>query len=336
MTQALERARRLLARAPLIDGHNDLAWTIREHGGDAASYDLRVRTPGRTDLPRLAEGGVGGQFWAAYVPCTETGDDVPERFLSVLALARQVFAAYPDRFEEAFTADDVERANAAGRIACLLGVEGGQAIGGSLERLRALRALGVRYLTLTHNCTTDWADAATDAPRHGGLSPFGVRVVEEMNRLGMLVDVSHTSPEAMHKALDVSAAPLIWSHASARSVVDHPRNAPDDALARLRDNGGIAMVTFVPRFVAAGRPARLTDVADHLDRMRAVAGADHVGVGSDFDGFAGEVEGLEDVARFPALFAELIERGWSDEDLEKLARGNILRVMRAVERIAGL
>jgi membrane dipeptidase len=284
----------------------------------------------------MTAGGVGAQFFAAYLPCDRTDDAVPDEFVQTVGLLKQVFATYPDRLEPAFTADEIERANAGGRIACLLGVEGGQAIGGSLDRLRALRALGVRYLTLTHNCTTSWADSATDTARHGGLSPFGVRVVEEMNRLGMLVDLSHTSAETMHRALEVSTAPVIWSHASARSVVDHARNVPDDALARLRDNGGIAMVTFVPRFVAAGRPARLTDVADHLDRMREVAGADHVGVGSDFDGFAGEVQGLEDVSRFPDLFAELLERGWSETDLEKLARGNILRVMRAVEKVAGL
>jgi membrane dipeptidase len=359
----VEAARRVLARAPLIDGHNDLVWVIRERGGDALAYDLRRLTEGRTDLPRLREGMVGGQFWALYVPCGPDHRGARRAFQAEIALARQVFALYSDRLAEAFTADQVMDALGRGRIACLLGIEGGQALEGSLDALREFRALGVRYVTLTHNCTTDWADSALDAPRHGGLSRFGVEVVREMNRLGMLVDLSHTSPEAMHAALDTSEAPVVWSHAGARALVDHPRNVPDDALARLPQNGGVAMVTFVPAFVSARHLewdgleshargglaeeelhawreenpmpiATLADVADHIEHVRRVAGVDHVGIGSDFDGFTRTTEGLEDVSCFPALLAELARRGWGDEDLAKLAGGNILRVMRAAEGVA--
>jgi membrane dipeptidase len=359
----VEAARRVLARAPLIDGHNDLVWVVRERGGDAGAYDLRRLTSGRTDLPRLREGMVGGQFWAVYVPCGPDQTGAKRSFLAEIALAKAIFAAYPERFAEAFTADEVVNAFERGRIACLIGLEGGQALEGSLASLRELRALGVRYITLTHNCTTDWADSALDEPRHGGLSPFGVDVVREMNRLGMLVDLSHTSPETMHAALDVSEAPVVWSHAAARALVDHPRNVPDDALARLRDNGGVAMVTFVPGFVSSRHlewdvletdargglaeeelhawreenpmpVATLADVADHIEHIRSVAGVDHVGLGSDFDGFSRTTEGLEDVSCFPALLAELARRGWDDRALTQLAGGNILRVMREAERMA--
>ena len=353
----------MLSRAPLIDGHNDLVWVVRERGGDALAYDLRRLTTGCTDLPRLREGMVGGQFWAVYVPCAPDQRGARRAFLAEIALAKEIFAAYPDRFNEAFTADQVLDAFGRGRVACLLGIEGGQALEGSLDALRQFHALGVRYLTLTHNCTTDWADSALDAPRHGGLSPFGKEVVREMNRLGMLVDLSHTSVEAMHAALDVSEAPIVGSHASARALVDHPRNGPDDALARLPKNGGVAMVTFVPAFVSARHlawdtleaearggldeeemhawnqqnpmpVASLADVADHVEHVRRVAGVDHVGIGSDFDGFSRTTLGLEDVSCFPALFAELALRGWTDDELAKLAGGNILRVMREAERIA--
>jgi membrane dipeptidase len=356
----VEAARRVLARAPLIDGHNDLVWVVRERGGDARAYDLRRSTTGRTDLPRLREGMVGGQFWAIYVACGPEQAGARQAFLAEIRLAKEIFAAYPDRLTEAFTADEVMGAFERGRIACLIGVEGGQALEGSLATLRELRALGVRYLTLTHNCTTDWADSALDEPRHGGLSPLGVDVVREMNRLEMLVDLSHTSPETMHAALDVTQAPVVWSHAGARALVDHPRNVPDDALARLPQNGGIAMVTFVPAFVSARHLewdaleadakgglaeeelrawreenpmplATLADVADHIEHIRGVAGIDHVGIGSDFDGFSRRTEGLEDVSCFPALIAELARRGWDDGALAKLAGGNILRVMRAAE-----
>ena len=371
----LERALRVLERVPLVDGHNDLPCAIREWvdaPGDVRAYDLRARTPGRTDLERLRQGRVGAQFWAVYIPCDHEGG-AQRLALDQIALAKEIFATYPERLEEAVTAADVERIFRAGRIASLLGLEGGHAIENSLETLRAYHRLGVRYLTLTHNCSTDWADAAYDAPRHGGLSLFGVEVVREMNRLGMLVDLSHTSPDTMRMALDVTAAPVIWSHAGARALVDHPRNVPDEALRRLPDNGGVVMITFVPAFVglrhhawdaretaqrhalerehgsAAARvahgleawrrrnpepSARLTEVADHVEHVRAVAGIDHVGIGSDFDGSSRVVEGLEDVSTFPALFAELARRGWTEEELAKLAGENILRVMRAAERVA--
>ncbi|MSR35621.1 MAG: membrane dipeptidase [Gemmatimonadetes bacterium] len=357
MPSYLERARGVLTRAPLIDGHNDLVWVVRERGGDPAAYDLRVPTPGCTDLARLERGMVGGQFWAVYVPCAQVVG-AARAFAEEIELAEQIIAAYPDRFERTFTADEVEAAIARGRIACLIGLEGGQAIEGSLDALRRFRALGVRYITLTHNCTHDWADSALDVARHGGLSPFGVEVVREMNRLGILVDLSHTSPACMHRALDVSEAPVIWSHAAARALVDHPRNVPDDALARLRSNGGVAMATFVTGFVSARQAAwdrsqadpstaraeeenpmpvaTLADVADHIDHMRDVAGVDHVGIGSDFDGFARQTRGLEDVGCFPALFAELARRGWTDDDLEQLSGGNVLRVLREAERVAGV
>jgi membrane dipeptidase len=359
----VEAARRVLARAPLIDGHNDLVWVVRERGGDPLAYDLRRLTTGRTDLPRLREGMVGAQFWAMYVACGPEQRGARRAFQAEIALAKEVFAAYPDRFTEAFTPDEVMDAFGRGRIASLIGLEGGQAIEGSLEALREFRALGVRYITLTHNCTTDWADAALGEQRHGGLSPFGVEVVREMNRLGMLVDLSHTSPETMHAALDVSEAPVVWSHAAARALVDHPRNVPDDALARLPRNGGVAMVTFVPAFVSARHLewdaleahargglaeedlnawreenpmpiATLADVADHIEHIAEVAGVDHVGIGSDFDGFSRTTQGLEDVSCFPALFAELARRGWGDDDLARLAGGNVLRVMRDADRAA--
>jgi membrane dipeptidase len=359
----VEAARRVLARAPVIDGHNDLVWVIRERGGDPLAYDLRRMTAGRTDLPRLREGMVGGQFWAVYSPCGPDQRGARRAFLAEIALAKEIFAAYPDDLAEAFTADEVTAAFGRGRIACLIGIEGGQALEGSLDALREFRALGVRYITLTHNCATDWADAALDEPRHGGLSRFGEDVVREMNRLGMLVDLSHTSPATMHAALDVSTAPVVWSHAAARALVDHPRNVPDDALARLPANGGVAMVAFVPAFVSARHLewdaleadargglaeeelsawreenptplATLADVADHVEHVRGVAGVDHVGIGSDFDGFSRTTQGLEDVSCFPALFAELAARGWADDDLAKLAGGNILRVMREAERAA--
>lgn len=331
MDSHLATAHRILARAPLIDGHNDLTWVVRERaGGDVAAYDLRRRTPGRTDLERLAAGRVRGQFWAAYLACDAPGSGF-DTLLAELALARAIFAAYPDRFAEARTADELLEVVAGGRIACLLAVEGGQLLGGSLASVDELARLGVRYLTLTHNCTTDWADAALGEPRHGGLTPFGVRVIERMNSLGMMVDLSHASVAVMHAALDVSEAPVIWSHSNARALVDHARNVPDEVLARVPANGGIVMATFVPAFVSAGPEATLEQVADHLDHLRARMGADHVGLGSDFDGSARVVRGLEDVATFPALIAELARRGWSEGDLEKLTGGNILRVLRAAE-----
>ena len=366
----LDRARRVLARVPLVDGHNDLPCAIREWPdapGDVRAYDLRARTPGRTDLERLRRGMVGAQFWAIYVPCESAA---PRQVaLEQIALAKAVFATYPEQLEETTDAADVERIFRAGRIACLLGLEGGHAIEASLEVLRNYFELGVRYLTLTHNCTTEWADAGWDEPRHGGLSRFGVEVVREMNRLGMMVDLSHTSADVMRQTIDVSDAPVIWSHACARALVDHPRNVPDDVLRRLPTNGGIVMITFVPAFVGARHhgwdtseterrqtleathgsgdvqvargleewrrlnpepQASLAEVADHVEHVRDMAGIDHVGIGSDFDGSTRVVEGLEDVSTFPDLFAELARRGWDEEELAKLAGENMLRVMRAV------
>ncbi len=372
---ALARVQRLLCSVPLIDGHNDLAWRIRTAGqppGDVAAYDLRQRTPGHTDLARLAEGRVGAQFWAAYLPGDLEGGRFARVLLEQIDIIRQVIARYPDRLALALSADDIEREFKRGRIASLIGMEGGHGIENSLGVLRACHALGARYLTLTHNVTTDWADAALGAPRHGGLTAFGREVVREMNRLGMLVDLSHVSPDTMSAALDVTRAPVIFSHAGARALVDHPRNVPDSILARVRANGGIVMVTFVPPFVSAEaaaceqrreaeekrlssslaeaaargraleawdaanpRPrATLAQVADHIQHVREVAGADHVGIGSDLDGIDHVPVGLEDVSKFPDLLAELARRGWSDEDLAKLAGGNLLRVLREAEVVA--
>jgi membrane dipeptidase len=371
---ALARARRVLAAHPVIDGHNDLPWAIRENPAaplDVEAYDLRKRTPGNTDLERLREGGVGGQFWSVYVPA-ELPDGFARVQLEQIDIARRVIARYPDRLALATTADEVERAMREGRVASLLGIEGGHAIENSLGALRAYYDLGVRYMTLTHSKTLDWADSATDAPRHGGLTRFGEEVVREMNRLGMLVDLSHVSDEAAGDALRVSEAPVVFSHSSARAVCDTPRNVPDAVLAKLRANGGVVMVTFVNAFVSCeyGRasaplwkeyeertrgvtdpaerqrigkelrerapriPVTIAQVADHVDHVRAVAGADHVGLGGDYDGNDAWPEGLEDVSGYPRLLAELARRGWSDEDLGKLASGNVLRVLGAAEGVA--
>ena len=366
----LTAARRVLAGTPLIDGHNDLPCLITERKdapGDVAAYDLRQRTAGCTDLDRLAAGRVGGQFWAIYVPCERPAPGATAAALAQIELAKRIFATYPNRLEEARSADDVLRVFRNGKIACLLGIEGGHVLEDSLDALPRFFDLGARYLTLTHNCTTTWADSAMDAPRHSGLTPFGVRVVHEMNRLGMLVDLAHTSSATMHAALDVTRAPVIWSHAGARALVDHPRNVPDDVLARVRANRGLVMVTFVPAFVSVAHHrwdlletrarleeqadrghgdlhawqyenpmphATLADVADHIDYIRRVVGAEHVGIGSDFEGTSRLVQGLEDVATFPALFAELSRRGWSESDLGLLAGKNILRVMREADEAA--
>ncbi len=372
---ALERARRILRSAPLIDGHNDLPWAIREWAAaprDAERYDLRSTVPGHTDLARLERGMVGAQFWSVYIP-GEIGDSGYARVqLEQIDIARRVIARYPARLAPALTAADVEREFKRGRVASLLGMEGGHAIENSLGALRMYHALGVRYLTLTHNVTLDWADAALDSARHGGLTRFGREVVREMNRLGMLVDLSHVAPATMSDALDAAEAPVIFSHSSARALVNHGRNVPDSILARLPGNGGVVMVTFVPDFVStevaawaetehqesrrieaevaesaerrrlldqwrASHPrpqATLAQVADHIDHVRKVAGADHVGIGSDFDGIDHVPVGLEDVSTFPALLAELVRRGWSDADLRKLAGENLLRVLRRAESVA--
>jgi membrane dipeptidase len=367
----LARATALLARHPILDGHNDLPWAIRENAQaplDVEAYDLRRRTPGDTDLERLRQGGVGAQFWSVYVPAG-SGARVQ---LEQIDIARRVIARYPERLAFAATAAEVEQAMRAGKLASLLGMEGGHAIENSLGALRAFHALGVRYMTLTHSKTLDWADAAGDAPRHSGLTRFGEEVVREMNRLGMLVDLSHVTPETMEDALRVSEAPVIFSHSSARALCGHARNVPDPVLSALKANGGVVMITFVnafvsPEFERAATPLwkeyeerlkGLTDpaarqalrqeikarmpkvkvtigqVADHVDHVRKLAGVEHVGLGGDYDGNDSWPEGLEDVSGYPRLFAELARRGWSDEDLARLANGNILRVLRRAEEVA--
>jgi membrane dipeptidase len=355
----------------LVDGHNDLPWALRARGqASLAEVNLAAPVSGtHTDLPRLAAGGVGAQFWSVYVPATLAGDTAVTAVLEQIDLARRMIQAYPQSLELALTAGDVERIFAAGRIASLLGAEGGHAIAGSLGVLRMLYALGVRYLTLTHNANVGWADSATDEEEAGGLTDFGREVVREMQRLGMLVDLSHVSAGTMHDALDVATVPVIFSHSSARAVCDNPRNVPDDVLARLPGNGGVCMVTFVPGFVSqecsdwlaglkaetarrgqdprnlsqlhaikpeweAAHPppvATLAQVADHIDHIRQVAGLDHVGLGGDFDGTPDVTAGLEDVSAYPALFAELARRGWSEPDCAALAGGNVLRVLRAAQ-----
>jgi membrane dipeptidase len=371
----LAHANRLLASTILIDGHNDLPWAIRtfkDAPRDVDAYDLRTTRPGMTDLARLAAGRVGAQFWSIYVPGEIKDSGYARVQLEEFDIARRMVARYPERLTLALTADDIIRAHRQKKIASLLGMEGGHAIENSLGALRAYYALGARYMTLTHNVTLDWADAALDSARHHGLTPFGREVVREMNRLGMLVDLSHVSPATMSDALDASEAPVIFSHSSARALVDYPRNVPDSILARMPKNGGVVMVTFVQSFVsnavqqaesvqdsamAAIRSqvsdtaerrrlareyrdahplprATIQDVADHIEHVRQVAGVDHIGIGSDFDGIDQGPAGLEDVSMFPALFAELIRRGWSDADLRKLAGENLLRVLRQAEATA--
>ena len=364
----MARALRVLRTSPVIDGHNDLPWRIREdtvHYRDVDAYDLRGRTAGMTDIERLRRGHVGGQFWSIYIPgeprdstyhasgAVVSTPGYARAQLEQIDIARRVIARYPE-LEWATTADALRRAFTRHRVGSLLGLEGGHAIENSLALLRVYYELGARYMTLTHNVTLDWADAALDSARHHGLTPFGREVVREMNRIGMLVDLSHVSPGTMSAALDVSDAPVIFSHSGARALVDHPRNVPDSILARLPKNGGVVMVPFVNSFVSAAvkadddslarlptwrathrRPlAAVTDVADHIDHVRKIAGVDHVGIGSDFDGIPETVVGLEDVSKFPAVFAELARRGWSDADLAKLASGNVLRALRRAELVS--
>lgn len=371
----LARARRIHAQAPLIDGHNDLPWEIREKAGsDLARLDFTRPAPEQhTDVPRLKAGGVGGVFWAAYVPVTAAASGNAARVaLEQIDLIHRMVEHSPE-LEMALTAADVERIHRRRRIASLIGIEGGHAIENSLATLRQFHALGVRYLTLTHANTLDWADAATDSARHGGLTPFGEEVVREMNRLGMLVDLSHVSPETMKDAIRVSAAPVIFSHSSARAIADHPRNVPDDVLALVKGNGGVVMVNFFSGFVEpeAARISRgmfdvqrrfrqehpgdeatarrlydewraanplprgsVATVADHVDHIVKVAGIDHVGLGSDYDGVTLLPEGLEDVAAYPNLTAELLRRGYSERDVRKVLGGNVLRAMRQAEGVA--
>jgi membrane dipeptidase len=335
----MAKAMRVLSRTPLIDGHNDLPWAIRQskaapHDVQAPAHDLRRRTPFQTDIPRLRQGMVGAQFWSLYVPFEATAEGAAKVQLEQIDIAKQMIAAYPEAFEEALTASDVDRIFGSGKIASILAMEGGHAIENSLGALRAFYAMGVRSLTLTHNGTLDWVDAANDEHRHGGLTEFGKEVVREMNRLGMLVDLAHTSPDAMNDVLDVSVAPVIWSHADAKGLNDNPRNVPDDVLRRLPANGGVVMVTFVPEFLTSRPQATIADVADHIEHVVEMAGIDHVGIGSDFDGISSTPVGLEDVSTYPKVFAELSRRGWSEEDLAKLAGENVLRVMRQAEDVA--
>jgi membrane dipeptidase len=367
----LARVTEMLRRHPLIDGHNDLPWEARQQTGyDFDRLDLSKRlTTTHTDLPRLREGGVGAQFWSVWVPSSLPEGTAVIQTLEQVDAVHQMVARYGDHLGFARTADELEAVYASGRIASLIGAEGGHSIGCSLAALRMLHVLGVRYLTLTHNDNVPWADSATDEPVLGGLSAFGVEVVREMNRIGMLVDLSHVSADTMRDALAVSESPVIFSHSSARTVCDMPRNVSDDVLEILRDKGGVCMVTFVPEFVspAAGqwhkeaavaalevgvkatdhlafgafartyrkhhaKPAATIDhVVAHIEHMRNVAGVDHVGIGGDYDGTDDLPLGLEDVSGYPRLFAALAERGWSDQDLAKLAGGNVLRVMRDAE-----
>lgn len=372
----LTRARALHRQVPLIDGHNDYPWAVRENttGRDLAALDIRAAQPKTmTDLPRLRAGGVGGQFWSVYVPATFAGQAAVTATLEQIDIVHRMIARYPDAFELARTADDVERIFKSGKIASLIGMEGGHSIDSSLGALRMFHALGARYMTLTHGRNVPWADSATDEPALGGLSPFGEDVVREMNWLGMLVDLSHVSPDTMKDVLRVTAAPVIFSHSSARALCDVPRNVPDDVLALLPANGGVVMVTFVTSFIspevaahgqrASAERARLqgahpgdeaavtagmetwrkanpepratlAQVADHIDHIRRVAGIDHIGLGSDFDGISSVILGLEDVSTYPALTAELLRRGYADDDVKKILGLNVLRVMRQAERVA--
>ncbi|HEX2168362.1 MAG TPA: dipeptidase [Longimicrobiales bacterium] len=350
----LAHARALLSTTMLVDGHNDLPWAVRQYDAaphDVVAYDLRSRTPGHTDIERLREGMVGAQFWSVYIPINAVEEGAAKTQLEQIDIAHQIIQRYPDVFELALTTADAERVFESGRIASMLGMEGGHAIENSLGALRSFYDLGVRYMTLTHSANIDWADSCCALRELGGLSEFGREVVREMNRLGMLVDLSHVSGESMHDALDVTEAPVIFSHSSARGVTEHPRNVPDDVLQRLPENGGVVMVTFVPSFIntevlewsqlpPATRSetpepqATIADVIRHIEHVRDVAGIDHVGIGADFDGIDSTPVGLEDVSTYPALFAELIRRGWSDADLRKLAGENVMRVWRESERVA--
>jgi membrane dipeptidase len=378
---AQERARveRILRRTPLVDGHNDLPWEIRDsHGNQLEAVDLtrdtsRLASPLHTDIPRLRRGGVGAQFWSVYVPATLKGLDATQAVHEQIDLTRRMIARYPRVFEYADTADDIVRIHRAGRIASMFGMEGGEAINNNLAVLREFRAAGVLYMTLTHSTNNDWVDSATDAPRHGGLTEFGEQVVREMNRIGMLVDLSHVSAEAMHDALRVSEAPVIFSHSSAFAIAHHPRNVPDDVLRLVRDNGGVVMVNFTSPFiseefrqwnaqrageeqrhkslnpgdpaaalagldawVAANPPPRVTveNLADHVEHIGRIAGRAHVGLGGDYDGVTYLPEGMGGVDAYPVLLVELMRRGWSDAEIAGVSGGNLLRALREAGRVA--
>ncbi|HET8553643.1 MAG TPA: dipeptidase [Rhodanobacteraceae bacterium] len=381
------RVEHVLTTTPLIDGHNDLPWEIRTKFGNTGNIDLEASTLNlrrktgdgtdtvslMTDIPRMRKGHLGAQFWSVWIPASTTGPEAVQMAMEQIDLVHDMCARYPRDLEMAYTADDIERIHKAGRIACLIGVEGGEMIDGSMAVLRDYYRLGVRYMTLTHSLTTRWADSATDAPEHHGLTKFGRAVVREMNRLGMLVDISHVSPDTMRDVLETSRAPVIFSHSSARALVDHPRDVPDDVLRMLRKNHGIVMVNFYPVFVSqavadwsadragasarfhasyVGQPARIeaamdkwekahprptasiAQVADHIEHIRKIAGVQSIGIGSDFDGIGTTPKGLDGVDKYPALFMELARRGWTDEELADLAGRNMLRVMRQAGQVA--
>jgi len=368
----LEQARAILKKAPIIDGHNDLPMVIRdEFGGDVEGHDISVPASHDTDIPRLRAGGVGTQFWSVYVPSSLSPLQAVRQQLEQFDIALRLIRLYPDDLMLATSVADIEQARKEGKIASLLGIEGGHTIINSLGVLRAYYDLGARYMTLTHYHTHDWADSATDVARHEGLSGFGKEVVREMNRLGMLVDLSHVSANTMNDVLDLTEAPFIYSHSSARALTKHKRNVPDDVLKRVTSNDGIVMVTFIPDFVSEdrrqwgaelepitkdmtteaewkaateeykkthGQPplGTLAQVADHIEHVAKIAGYDHVGIGGDFYGQSGDdlVQGLEDVSRYPYLVAELLRRGWSKENIAKLTRDNLLRVFGQVEKVA--
>ncbi|HSP34524.1 MAG TPA: dipeptidase [Thermoanaerobaculia bacterium] len=373
------RIDRIVHDVPLVDGHNDLPWEYRQRANDhLAQIDIaqdqsKITPPLHTDIARLRQGRLGAQFWSVYVPTTLKGADAVRATLEQIDVVNRLDARYPETFELARTADDVMRIHRAGKIASLIGVEGGHSIGDSLAVLRDFYALGARYMTITHSDNNDFADSATDTPAHNGLTPFGRQVIAEMNRLGMLVDLSHVSPKTMNDVLDIAAAPVIFSHSSARAVTNHARNVPDDVLRRLKDNDGVVMVSFVPTFdsekarqhdaakeaedarlkaLYKGQPdavktklaewvvanpaprATVADVADHIDHIVQVAGPAHAGIGSDFDGITSTPEGLDSVATYPKVFAELIRRGYTDDQLKGIAGLNVLRVMRKAEEVA--
>ena len=339
---------------PLIDGHNDYPWALRgiDPGRDLNKAEISKPVPSlMTDIPRLRQGGVGGQFWSVYTPGTMQGQEAVRVTLEQVDIVHRMTRQWGETFQMASTADDVDRAFKNGKIASMIGMEGGHSIDNSLPTLRMFYALGARYMTLTHNVNLRWADAAADKPAVGGLTTFGEEVVREMNRLGMLVDLSHVSVDTMEDALRVSEAPVIFSHSSARAICNVPRNVPDNILQSVAKNGGVVMVTFVPSFIsqavadydakpAAERQgmapprATLSQVADHIDHIRKVAGIDHIGLGGDFDGITDVVAGLEDVSKYPDLTAELLKRGYSDQDVKKIIGLNVLRVMRQAEKVA--
>jgi len=375
-TDYLARARALHKQSLLIDGHNDYPWALREHDAARSLDTLDISKPQpsiMTDIARLKEGGIGGQFWSVYTPVELQGQAAVTATLEQIDIVHRMVRKYPQTFELALTADDVERIHKAGKIASLIGMEGGHSIDNSLADLRMFHRLGARYMTLTHTSNTPWADSATDTPKSNGLSSFGEDVVKEMNWLGMLVDLSHVSPDTMEDAIRVSQAPVIFSHSDARALNDHPRNVPDHILQLLPKNGGVIMVTFVPGFVSpkvnewnkrqtaeqdrlkaltpndaagvkagvdkwtAANPApeaTIGDVADHVDHIRKVAGIDHIGIGSDFDGITQTVKDLDNVSTYPRLTAELLKRGYSEADIKKILGLNVLRVLREAEKVS--